>query len=106
MQRTHFGQHGPNCFGCKIQSVSFGVAAFPTRKPDAVKHAEWVDQMETDMPAYKALRADGLQPPAIAGSRDRMMHAETAAEVEGRPELSDRTDEFLTGEVPDMAGAA
>ena len=22
MNRTHHGQHGPNCFGCKVQSVT------------------------------------------------------------------------------------
>jgi hypothetical protein len=32
MLRTHDGSHGPDCFGCRIQTVNFDPSAMPTRR--------------------------------------------------------------------------
>lgn len=32
MKRKHFGQHGDDCFGCKIQTVGLDPSAVPTRR--------------------------------------------------------------------------
>lgn len=32
MDRRHSGQHGPDCFGCKIQNVNFDPRAMPSRR--------------------------------------------------------------------------
>lgn len=62
MERTHFGQHGPDCFGCKVRSVAIGQPSdMPTRKPQAVADKRYWQQREKDIAAYKRLRADGLE---------------------------------------------
>ena len=32
MERTHFGQHGEDCFGCRVQTVQFDPRATPSRR--------------------------------------------------------------------------
>lgn len=70
MIRTHDGSHGPDCYGCKIQSITIAPSAMPTRNGGQTavdtnaRDARWA----RDMPAYKRLRRDGLQPPTIDGS--------------------------------------
>jgi len=60
MQKTHFGQHGDDCFGCKIQSVSIGQPSdMPTRKPEVVASKRYEAQREKDIAAYRRLRKDG-----------------------------------------------
>lgn len=34
MKRTHTGQHGDDCFGCRIQSVGIAPSAMPSRHND------------------------------------------------------------------------
>jgi hypothetical protein len=42
---------------------------------------------DKDMPAYKRLRQNGLQPRNIDGAAALEARAETAAQVEGRPDV-------------------
>lgn len=62
------------CFKHKLRSVQFN----PTRAPQSLMERRW----QRDMPAYKRLRDNGLQPRAIDGSADLETRASTQQEVE------------------------
>lgn len=74
----------PDCFQCKLLHISFGSGTSPTRNKGA--EAESVDAREKrwqkDMPAYKRLRQQGLQPKTIDGAARLEAEAETRFEVE------------------------
>jgi hypothetical protein len=70
------------CFACKIQNISFGSGTAPTRRPGAEAVEAREKRWNKDMPAYKAMRAQGLQPPRIDGAAELMSKAETRFEVE------------------------
>lgn len=62
------------CYACKLRSVNLG--GFPSEPTMTEKR--W----DRDMPAYKAMRADGLQPPSIDGAADLQSRASEPFEVE------------------------
>lgn len=68
------------CFGCKAATVR--VAPTATGSPEARAHSRVEAGWERDMPAYKRLRRQGLQPPRIDGSAERESRAETRIDVE------------------------
>jgi len=70
------------CFVCKISTISFGTGTAPTRRAGAEVVEARERRWNRDMPAYKALRAQGLQPPRIDGSAELMEKAETRFEIE------------------------
>lgn len=82
MIKTHFGQHGEECFGCRIQSVSFAASAMPTRKPEAVGTAKAEKQLVKDRTAFKAMRDQGIQPARLKGAADLQDKASTVREIE------------------------
>ena len=63
MTRTHFGQHGDDCFGCKVQSIQFDPYAMPSRlnkkaeprRPDPA----WERGIPKDSRGMPFLRTDG-----------------------------------------------
>ena len=67
---------------CKISTIDFGSSAMPTRHPTAAATEARERRWSKDMPAYKELRAQGLQPPHIDGSAELAAKAETRFEVE------------------------
>ena len=73
----HDGSHGDDCFGCRVRSVQFGSVPGGTRSGQA--RTDSINQREAgwdkDIPAYKRLRADGLQPRQVDGAA----HLEAAA---------------------------
>jgi hypothetical protein len=75
MNRTHFGQHGPDCFGCKVRTVQIGKTE---PSPQSRMEARW----ERDLPAYKRLRQQGLQPPSTQGCAELEQRAHMRREVE------------------------
>jgi hypothetical protein len=75
MTRTHFGQHGPDCFGCKLHSVQFDGQP---PSPQTQMEARWA----RDLPAYKRLRQQGLQPPRTQGCAELEQRAHMDREVE------------------------
>lgn len=64
------------------RSISISAAATPTRRPDAVRIDATEARWHKDMPAYKALRDQGIQPPRIDGCHDLAQRAELRQEVE------------------------
>ena len=84
MQRTHYGQHGDDCFGCRVLSISFAPSAMPSRRDGAhCAIAKAGDRrLEKDLVAYRSLAEDGMAPKSINGSHEMAMRAESAFEVE------------------------
>jgi hypothetical protein len=93
--KNHWGQHDTDCFGCKLQSLSFS----PTTHPSELKDRQWAK----DGDAYRRLRANGLQPPCIDGSARLERHATTSHEVESGQVLTTKKQvRQLTSIVADM----
>jgi hypothetical protein len=82
MKKTHFGQHGDECFGCRIQSVSFAASAMPTRKPQAAAEPAREKALVRDRTAFKAMRDQGIQPARLKGAADLQDRATTKHEIE------------------------
>jgi hypothetical protein len=84
-QETHPNLDVPDCFGCKISTVSVPSSVTPTRRAGA-QHAKWVNDTENrwhkDMPAYKRLVEDGLQPPRIDGCAELEAKASSKQQIE------------------------
>lgn len=70
------------CFGCKVAGVRMATNSTTTRG----KRVSEVNQTERnwnkDMPAYKRLRADGLQPKRIDGAAEVEKKAKEKWQVE------------------------
>lgn len=58
------------CFRCKVLSISIAAAATPNRRPGIADKDAQESQLSKDLPAYKRLRNDGLQPKNIDGSAE------------------------------------
>lgn len=73
------------CAGCKFGTVHLSPAAMATRieaDRDYRFQTNFAAEFHNgDREAYRRLRADGLQPPRIAGSAHLERHATTAFEV-------------------------
>lgn len=103
MERTHWGQHGDECFGCRIQTVSIAPSATPSRRGGG--HALSVNRMEkqwgVDMPAYKRLREQGYNPKSIDGVAELEKKVESGLELEmGRSfqDVAATTPSYLAGD--------
>ena len=65
-----------------VRSIVFGVGTMPTRHPGSQAVEAREKRWEKDMPAYKRLRQQGLQPKTIDGAAHIEAKAETRFEVE------------------------
>lgn len=65
-----------------IRSIALGSGTAPTRRPGAETVEAREKRWAKDMPAYKELRKQGMQPPKIDGSAELAAKAETRFEVE------------------------
>ena len=83
---THPNLDVEGCFGCKVAGVRMGANSTTTRGAAVSEINERAKRWDKDMPAYKRLRKNGLQPRQIDGSAEIERRATTAAQVEGRPE--------------------
>lgn len=71
------------CFGCKIASTSFGSNSTTTRGAVVAQTERTARNWDKDMPAYKRLRRQGLQPRQIDGSSILEKHATERWQIEG-----------------------
>jgi hypothetical protein len=71
----------PNCFGCKLESVTFAPSAMATRNPNAARAAVKDPQLDKDREAYRRLRRNGEQPRHVEGSAKLEATSESSAEV-------------------------
>ena len=82
MDHREHTEYVEGCFVCKVSTVTFGSGTAPTRRPGAESVEAREKRWNKDMPAYKELRAQGLQPPHIDGSAELAAKAETRFEIE------------------------
>ena len=75
MNRTHWGQHDADCFGCKLHSIQFSNVEPPTERIIEKR-------MERDLPAYARLRAQGLQPRTTRDCAELETRAHSQLEIE------------------------
>jgi|TARA_R110000868_G_scaffold274748_1_gene534391 hypothetical protein len=79
---THPHLNVEGCFGCRIASVSIGANSTTTRGAQ-VSQTNTVERgWQKDMPAYKRLRKEGLQPKRIDGAAEVEKKAEHKWQVE------------------------
>jgi len=91
---------GPDCFGCKIKTVSFAASAMPTRSPDAVRTEAWDKQLHKDRDAFKAMKEQGIQPARLRGAAELQDRAATKHEIEtgkiiGDSKLANKVEKTL-----------
>jgi len=95
----------PDCFGCKASSISFAPSAMATRSL-AAGYKATEKQQEKDLPAYKRLREDGLQPKSTKGAAEIEAQATTRFEVTSgqifRAEDKSTLKAALTEYAPDL----
>ena len=84
---VHPGLDVEGCFGCKVAGVSFGSNSTTTRGGRVAEINQTERQWNVDMPAYKRLRRDGLQPRSVDGAAELERRATTEAQVEGRADV-------------------
>jgi hypothetical protein len=75
------------CFGCKILGVRMGANSTTTRGAKVAETNQTARNWDKDMPAYKRLRKEGLQPRSVDGSAHLEATAKTEAQVEGRVDV-------------------
>lgn len=81
-RETHPNLDVEGCFGCRISHVRTGMNSTTTRgaKVESINQTE--RSWNVDMPAYKRLRADGLQPKSIDGAAEVEKKAKESWQVE------------------------
>jgi len=84
---THPSLDVEGCFGCRVAGVSFGANSTTTRGARVAETNRTAKNWDKDMPAYKRLRQNGLQPRGIDGAAALEARSETAAQVEGRVDV-------------------
>lgn len=94
-QQTHPRLDVEGCFACRVSSVNFGAEVMLTRTPDVAACAARERRWDKDIPAYKAMRKDHVQPRGVDGAHEVMMRAETREQVEGIPKLADQAGDIL-----------
>ena len=83
------------CYTCRLLSVQVGPSATPSRSEARPGQYAYQQRFAAefhngDREAYRRLRADGLQPPTIAGSAHLERHATTRFEVESGRVFADK----------------
>ncbi len=73
----------PECFACRVSTLQFALAPTNDQRRAAFEgQHKWAAEFHNgDREAYKRLRADGGQPPTIAGSRQLEAAADTEFEI-------------------------
>lgn len=81
-QETHPNLDVEGCFGCRVAGISFGANTTTTRGASVAEINQRAKNWERDMPAYKRLRKNGVQPRQIDGSAEIEKKAETKEQIE------------------------
>lgn len=81
-RETHPDLNVEGCFGCRVSNVRVGVNSTTTRGGEVAQINQTEKNWNRDMPAYKRLRADGLQPKRIDGSAEVERKAKESWQVE------------------------
>ena len=81
-QEEHPDLDVEGCFACKVSGISFGANASTTRGAQVVATNQIEKGWNKDMPAYKRLRDNGLQPKRIDGAAEVEKKAKEGWQVE------------------------
>lgn len=84
-RETHPNLDVEGCFGCRVAGVSFGANSTTTRGARVESINKTAKNWDKDMPAYKRLRQNGLQPRTIDGAAEVEKRATEKWQVEGTP---------------------
>jgi hypothetical protein len=81
-RETHPNLDVDGCFGCRVAQVRVGSNSTTTRGAKVAEVNQTERNWNRDMPAYKRLRAEGLQPSRIDGAAEVERKAKEAWQVE------------------------
>jgi hypothetical protein len=81
-QETHPFLDVEGCFACRVAGISFGSNPSTTRGAEVAKINERAKNWDKDMPAYKRLRKNGIQPKGIDGAAQLESKATSAHQIE------------------------
>lgn len=96
-QEKHPGLDVEGCFGCRVAGISFGSNSTTTRGSSVAEINQRAKNWDKDMPAYKRLRRNGVQPKSIDGAAALEARASTVAEVESRPNIEKLIERGVAG---------
>ena len=81
-QQTHPTLDVEGCFACRVSGIRMGMNTTTTRGQNVASINNTERNWQKDMPAYKRLRKEGLQPKRIDGAAEVEKKAETKFQVE------------------------
>lgn len=81
-QETHPNLDVEDCFGCRVAGIRIGMNSTTSRGSKVAQINKTERQWNVDMPAYKRLRREGLQPKRIDGAAEIEKKAEHKFQVE------------------------
>jgi len=79
---THPDLDVDGCFGCRIANIRMGTNSITTRGQTVQQTNKVERNWQKDMPAYKRLRKEGLQPKRIDGAAEVEAKAKYKWQVE------------------------
>ena len=85
-QETHPSLDIDGCFGCRVANIQVGANSTTTRGAAVEATNSREKRWNKDMPAYKRLRKQGLQPKKIEGASLLEKHATERWQIEGVPQ--------------------
>ena len=80
-QETHPNLDVEGCFGCRVAGIRMGMNSTTSRGSKVAQINKTERQWNVDMPAYKRLRREGLQPKRIDGAAEIEKKAEHKFQV-------------------------
>lgn len=81
-RETHPNLDVEGCFGCRVSGVRMGMNTTTTRGQRVAEINQTERNWQKDMPAYKRLRQNGLQPKGIDGAAEIEKKAKHEWQVE------------------------
>ncbi|ANH49432.1 hypothetical protein uvFWCGRAMDCOMC449_012 [Freshwater phage uvFW-CGR-AMD-COM-C449] len=81
-RETHPNLDVEGCFGCRVAGVRMGTNTTTSRGAKVAEINTTERNWNKDMPAYKRLRANGLQPKKIDGAANVEKRAQESWQVE------------------------
>ena len=81
-RETHPNLDVEGCFGCRVAGVRMGTNTTTSRGARVAEVNTTERNWNKDMPAYKRLRANGLQPEKIDGAAEVEKKAQESWQVE------------------------
>lgn len=81
-RETHPNLDVEGCFGCRVAGIRMGTNSTTSRGAKVAEIKQTERNWNKDMPAYKRLRANGLQPKKIDGAAEVEKKAQESWQVE------------------------